>query len=105
MTELMHKDIIGERVIDRYRAVQIEDAATAVRAAIRENLDEFVGRELRSLAQPLIIESENVPLRAERVVGRQRVTINSRRRPRNARLICRRTQPPDIEILAMFFKG
>ena len=62
MTELMDEDVIRERIVDRDGAVQIEDAAPAVRAAVRENLDEFVRRKLRDIAKPLVIERENVAL-------------------------------------------
>src|SRR6185295_16956205 len=100
----MNEHVIRERIVDCDRAVEIEDAPAAVRAAVRENLDEFVRRELRDIAKPLVVERENVSFGTESVVSRERIAIDSSRWARDSGLRSRRTQSPDIEIRSMFLE-
>src|SRR6185295_3255500 len=104
VTELMNEDVIRERIVDCNCAVQIEDAPAAVRAAVRENLDEFVRRELRDIPEPLVVERENVSFRSKSVIGRERIAIDSSRWPGDSGLRSRRTQSPDIEIRSMLLE-
>src|ERR1051325_2258901 len=104
MTELMYENIVRKSVIDCHRAVQVEDSAAAIGASVHENLDKFVRRKLRHFPKTLIVERKNVTLRSERIVGCERIAINTRRRPRDSGLRRGWTQTPDIEIRAMLFE-
>src|SRR5712671_4815140 len=104
MPKLVDENIIREGVINRDRTIEIENAAAAVRAAVDENLDEFVRSELSDLAQGAVVEREHIPLGTERVVCRQRVAIDARRWTRDSRLLGRRAKPPNIEIRNVLFE-
>ena len=50
MAKLMHKNIISKGIVRSDRAVQIEDAASAIGAIVDEDFDKFVRRKLRHFA-------------------------------------------------------
>src|SRR5262249_44441812 len=104
MSKLMHEYVVRECIVDGHRAVQVENATTAIGAAVHENFDEFVRSKLRYFAQPVVVESEDVTLGSKRIVGRNRIAINSCGRPRDSGLVRRRTKTPDIEVAAMLFE-
>ena len=70
MAEFMNEHIVGERIIRSDGAVEIKDAAAPVSAIVRQDFDELVRRELRSLSQRTVVEAENVSFRAESIVRR-----------------------------------
>src|SRR6185503_8509316 len=72
MAEFMNEHIVGERIIRSDGAVEIKDAAAPVSAIVRQDFDELVRRELRSLSQRTVVEAENVSFRAESIVRRSR---------------------------------
>src|SRR5258707_9635046 len=82
--ELVHENVICESVINRDRAIEIENSAAAIGAVVGENLDELVRRELSDFAQRAIVEREHVTLRTKRVVSRERVPIDAGRGTRNS---------------------
>ena len=69
MSKLVNENVIRKRIVRRDRAVEVENAATAVRAIIDEYLDKLVRRKLCDSAQGAVIESQHVSLGSEGVVG------------------------------------
>ncbi len=100
MTELVHEDVRRPDAVGRDGAVEAEDAAAAVGGAIRQNLDEFVRRVRRDVAEGLVLEGQHVALGIERVVGGadRRLPVDMLRRSRDPRLRGRRTEAPDVDV-------
>src|SRR5437899_5680350 len=100
MAELVDENVRRFVAICRYSAVEAKDPPSAIRARIRHDLDELIGRELRHLAQSAVVERQDVALRAERVIAcsQGRSDVDSGRRAGDAGLGCSRTQSPDIEL-------
>ena len=102
MPELVDEDVVGKLMIGRDGAVEVEDAAAAVGLAVDHDLDDVVGSPRCQVAERPILEGQHVALRAEGVVGGadRRAPVNAVRRPGDARCGGRRTQAPDVEVVA-----
>src|SRR5215208_3916086 len=103
VSELVDEDVRRLVAVRRDRAVEPEDAAAAVGARVRQNLDEFVRRKRRGFTQLPVLEREDVTLRAEGVVRRaeRRAAVDARRRPRNAGFDGWWHESPHIELAAV----
>jgi hypothetical protein len=68
VAEFVHENVGRERVVGGDGGEEIEDAAAPILAVVDHDLDEFVRRGRRRLAQPLVVEREDVALRPEGVI-------------------------------------
>ena len=75
--------------------------------AIRQNLDEFVRRVRRDVAEGLVLEGQHVALGIERVVGgaNRRLPVDVLRRSRDPRLRGRWTEAPDVDVGLPLLEG
>ena len=107
VAELVHEDVGRPEAVGRDGAVEAEDPAAAVGARVRQDLDELVRREGRHVAERPVVESQDVALRAEGVVGRADAgaAVDAGRGPRDPRLLGGRTERPDVEVRAALLEG
>ena len=66
----MHADISRPQIVDRHSRVLIENSAATVSLPVHQNFDELIRRRGGGLAQPFVVEGQDVAFRPERVVGR-----------------------------------
>ena len=73
---------------------------------IDEDLDDFVGRVGREVAEPAILLGEHIAFGIERVVGRpeRRALVDVIRGPRDPRVGGRRHESPDVDVLLALFE-
>ena len=102
MAELVHEHVRRELVVRRHRRVEVVDPAAAVLAVVDHDLDEVVGRGGRHLAQPRVVEGEDVALGAERVVGgaQRAAPEDAVGGARDAAFVGRDVDRPHVEVLA-----
>src|SRR6185369_10895109 len=107
VSKFMYAKISGPVAISREGCVEIENSAPTVGFIVDQDFDELVWSVGGGITQGVIVGGENVPFGIECVVGRaeRRSTMHASRGTRDPGLCGRRTESPDVEIIATFTKG
>src|SRR6059036_3998195 len=106
MAKFVNKDIRRFCAVGRHGAIQTEYSSSTVSSRVGQDFHKFIGRELRNFTQSTVLESQNVTLGTESIVGcaEWRRQMHAGRGARNARFQRGRAQTPHVEIRLVLFE-